>query len=589
MAKRSRKPSRKRQVRRRGKTRRRQAVQARGAVVNLKDQIPGYLFSAGEFAQANGAAYLPALFAEIPEDEILAALPRPRRRKRGPGRPPFPRRAMVRALFARQAYAIPSYAQLEVRLKQDAILKAQCGFDMAKPSPDESSLGNFAQFLGEHVGALQRGQALLVDELGEHLPGLGEHTSWDTAYLPLYVPEPVEEPAACTEDQGADSAPAKSKGPAGEPGDGPSSVTKEEEESRARSSSSRSRAKRKSKSRSKSKSKFKFKSKSQSKSKSTPKKSKEQSPPSPAGLEADWGKKTYESVSPKSVTLTNGETVEGIEVKKSSSWVYGGKMALITDNRWHLPLLTGVDRASRADGPMIPPMYRDLTQQHGWMECAYAMIDKAGDSQEVHEALLEELGIVGIIPLRQFANGEAPAEADQEFAKTVYDRERVTHLHHPQSGEYVEFEPWGYDASRQAVKYVCPCRNLRASGDLAADASCPFMGAQCRARHGDWPFSFWVPMSTNYRYYCPVPRESERWATLYKERTTVERVNSVIKGPLGLGERRLRCLATAACEAVLASVFLCARAMVAVRWGVLDKVGSAVSALEPRPPYRATG
>ena len=112
---------------------------------------------------------------------------------------------------------------------------------------------------------------------------------------------------------------------------------------------------------------------------------------------------------------------------------------------------------------------------------------------------------------------------------------------------------------------MCPCRRLRASGDLAEDASCPFMGAKCAARHGRWPFSFWVPMSTNYRYYCPVPRESKRWAKRYKERTTVECVNSVIKGPLGLGERRLRCLTTAACEAALASVFLCARAMAAVR------------------------
>ena len=171
----------------------------------------------------------------------------------------------------------------------------------------------------------------------------------------------------------------------------------------------------------------------------------------------------------------------------------------------------------------------------------------------------------------------------------MYDRDRVTHLHPPETGEYVEFEPWGYDASREAVKYVCPCRRLRASGELAADARGPFMGAQCRARQGQWPFSFWVPMRTNYRYYCPVPRESPRWAELYKERTTSERVNSVVKGPLGLGKRRLRSLATAACEVALASVFLCARAMVAVRWGRLDKVGSAVSALEPRPAYRATG
>jgi len=217
------------------------------------------------------------------------------------------------------------------------------------------------------------------------------------------------------------------------------------------------------------------------------------------------------------------------------------------------------------------------------------MIDKAGDSAEVHQVLQEELGIVAIIPLREVANHEAPARADQEFAQTVYDRERVTHLHDRKTGQYVEFEFWGYDQSRHALKYVCPCRRLRASGDLAAHARCPFMGAQCPARHGRWPFSFWVNPRTNYRYYCPVPRESKRWAELYKERTTVERVNSVMKGPLGLGERRVRCLATAACEAVLASVFLCARAMVALRWNQPDKVGSAVSALEPRPAYRATG
>ena len=287
--------------------------------------------------------------------------------------------------------------------------------------------------------------------------------------------------------------------------------------------------------------------------------------------------------------MSNGRTVEGIEVKKTSQWVYGGKFALITDNRWHLPLLVEVRRASHSDGPLIVPMYRALTQQHRWMDGEYAMIDKAGDSGEVHRVLLEELGIVGIIPLREIGNREAPAGEDQEFPKTVYDRDRVTHFHHPETGEYVEFEPWGYDASREAVKYVCLCRRLRASGELAQDASCPFMGAQCRARHGQWPFSFWVSMSTNYRYYCPVPRESKRWAEFYKERTTVERVNRVFKGPLGLGERRLRCLATVACEATLASVFLCARAMVAVRWGLLDKVGSAVSALEPRPAYRATG
>ncbi len=69
------KRSKKRKAPRRSKTRRRKATRARVAELNLKDQIPGYLFSAEAFTGANGGAYLPALFAEIPEDAILAALP----------------------------------------------------------------------------------------------------------------------------------------------------------------------------------------------------------------------------------------------------------------------------------------------------------------------------------------------------------------------------------------------------------------------------------------------------------------------------------------------------------------------------------
>ena len=49
--------------------------------------------------------------------------------------------------------------QLEVRLRQDVILKYQCGFDLRKSSPDESTLAKFAQFLGQHLAALQAGHA----------------------------------------------------------------------------------------------------------------------------------------------------------------------------------------------------------------------------------------------------------------------------------------------------------------------------------------------------------------------------------------------------------------------------------------------
>ena len=578
----------------RGKTRRRKQARDRRQAVDLRHQVPGHLFSMGEFHQAQGARYLPALFAAIPEDEILHTLPPARRSQRRRGRRAFPRRAMLRALVARVAYSIGSYRQLEVRLQQDVVLKYECGFELSRPSPDHTTLEKFAQFLGDHVAALDGAHGTLVDELGEHLPGLGERTSWDSSYLALHIPASVSVP----ESEGA-RAGSHAAGEASTLG-APAEAGRAQEGAARQASASREPAKAEGEAASKpTKRRRRKRSRRSGPGRSTsgsrPKPAAARSPsvprhPAPApALTPDWGRKHYEVVSDKQVRLPDGRTVDGIEVKRHSLWIYGGKYHAIVDNRWQLPLRIQTTPASQADCPLIMPMYRDMTDAHRWMECQYAMIDKAGDSEAVHEAFVEELGMVGIIPLREAANQEAPADPTQEFAKTVYDRERVTHLLHPRSGEYVEFEPWGYDQARGAVKYVCPCRRLRQSGELAADARCPFLGAQCGARHGRWPFSFWVPLALNYRYYCAVPRESRRWAKLFKERTTVERLNSVVKGPLGLGDRRLRSLATAACEVALASVFLCARALVAAQWGAWDQVGSAVSLLTPRPGYRAAG
>ena len=574
----------------RGKTRRRKQARDRRQAVNPKDRLPGHLFSLGELHEAKGARYLPALFAAIPEDQIVAALPPGRQFKRGRGRPPYPRRAMLRALVVRFAYRLDSYRELQTRLQQDLLLKYECGFSLSQSTPDHTTLEKFAQFLGDHVAALHGAHGTLVDVLGEHLPGLGERTSWDSSYLALHRPQSAPAPEgqgsgspAPGDEPGARAEGAPAAQGAGQPAPGSDDSAPCPSEAAAQSTPRRGRKQPRRSGRARSK-QGSGRQGTFWRGRGRP----SQPAPDSAGA-PDWGHKQYETVTDKRVNLSDGRTVDGIEVKRQSLWIYGGKYHAIVDNRWHLPLRTHTTPASQADCPMIVPMYRHMTQAHRWMECQYAMVDKAGDSEHVHQAFAEELGLVGIIPLREIPNRQAPAEPTHEFAKTVYDRERVTHMLDPRSGEYVEFEPWGYDEARRAVKYVCPCRRLRRSGELAEDASCPFMGASCQARHGRWPFSFWAPLKLNYRYYCAVPRESQRWAELYKERTTAERVNSVVKGPLGLGDRRLRSLATAACEVALASVFLCARALVAAQWGAWDQVGSAVSPLSPRAGYRAAG
>jgi len=151
------KPSNRRRGPRKGKTRRHKRSRDRREQAQWRAPAPGYLFSLQDFNQAQAGLYLPALLTASPEEEILAQLPPPRRGTRGRGRKPYARRALLRALVARLAWGIKSYDQLAARLEQDVVLKHHCGFEMGRSTPDSSTLEKFAQFLGEHLHALQSG------------------------------------------------------------------------------------------------------------------------------------------------------------------------------------------------------------------------------------------------------------------------------------------------------------------------------------------------------------------------------------------------------------------------------------------------
>ncbi|MFQ5351904.1 MAG: transposase [Candidatus Binatia bacterium] len=514
--------------------------------------------------EARSANYLRELFKAIPEDTILTTLPPSPHELSGKGRPPFPRKAMLRALVARQGLRIPSYAALALRLQQDIVLRHECGFVFGKGSPGEDCLEDFAHLLGTHTEALGCGFDRQVDELSFLLPEFGESTSWDSAHIPLVKPpqQEVEEneaqegnhTAARLDAPSADESATAPPVPLGKE----SGTVSPEASSPDDGNGDGKRAEKQ----------------------STPCSKPEAA--SPRALEGDWGKKTYESVCEKVLELKDGTKVTGIEVKKETNTLFGGKIHLIVDNKYHLPIGIEVTPQSQGDCPMVPFMYREFCKNHPQIEVRYAMADKAADSAEVHQTLVEELGIIPLIPLREAPNREAPATPEYEFPKTVYDRERVTHLIDPRTGKYEEIEPWGYDRSRQAVKYRCPCERMRKEGRLRADERCPFFGAQCGGSRDKFPYSFRVNLRENWRYYCPVPRETDRWSELYKQRTTVERVNALAKGPLQLGDKRLRSLTTATAEAYLACIVLCARAKVAIDWGAPEKVGSAVTEI----PYR---
>ncbi len=70
-----------------------------------------------------------------------------------------------------------------------------------------------------------------------------------------------------------------------------------------------------------------------------------------------------------------------------------------------------------------------------------------------------------------------------------------------------------------------------------------------------------LPIGDDIRRHPPVPRETKKWARLYRLRTAVERVNSRIKDLLGLRKITLRGMGKVTVRALLSLVVMLAAAV----------------------------
>lgn len=89
---------------------------------------------------------------------------------------------------------------------------------------------------------------------------------------------------------------------------------------------------------------------------------------------------------------------------------------------------------------------------------------------------------------------------------------------------------WGRDG--KYLKYRCP----QVVGKAKCTASSP-----CTA--SSYGYVLKLPIDDDPRRHPPVPRETKKWARLYRLRTSIERVNSRLKEHFGLGRVTLRGMA----------------------------------------------
>jgi hypothetical protein len=202
---------------------------------------------------------------------------------------------------------------------------------------------------------------------------------------------------------------------------------------------------------------------------------------------------------------------------------FGYKLHLAVDTKHEVALSWTITNATTADGPTIPSLLEgtDRVLPEGRMErLAY---DKAADDEKIHELLVQR-HVRPIIEIRSMWKDEkdrllpgseqAPTPIYYDEAGTVYcyDMTPKTPIRHPMA--YV-----GYEKDRQCLKYRCPARQH--------NWNCPSERHCSRGRA--WGLTIRVPQAQDLRRFPAVPRATKKFERLYKERTSVERVNARLK------------------------------------------------------------
>ncbi len=194
---------------------------------------------------------------------------------------------------------------------------------------------------------------------------------------------------------------------------------------------------------------------------------------------------------------------------------YGYKVHAVVDVATELPIAWQVHTARDPESPLVPALL-DMVTARGF-EPEYGILDRGYDNQPVYDAC-ESRDIRPIIPLR-----ETPFVKQGKAG--------------PPKCEHGTWTFAGSDAKRGAAKFRCP------TGECS-------------------PASCWVKAD---RLHTLVPRSTERWKTIYRQRGCVERGFGRLKHEWGLLPLRIRRIERVRLHVDLAILAQLASALVAAQ------------------------
>jgi hypothetical protein len=231
--------------------------------------------------------------------------------------------------------------------------------------------------------------------------------------------------------------------------------------------------------------------------------------------DADTGVKTYKGTR-KDVSLWESVT----------SW-FGFKLHLIVDADYDMPIDYTVTRASASDITVGRDMLTELDENRPEIleNADYWLGDRGYDDTLLITTLWNDHGIKPVIDIRD--------QWKTDGARLVHGQVNVSHdykgtvfCHCPVEWQKRPMAYGGFEKDRGTLKYRCPANHY---------------GLDCKGRDRCCISDcIRIPIKSNPRIFTPLARSSYQWKTIYKKRSSVERVNSRLDESFGFEKHFIR-------------------------------------------------
>ncbi len=255
----------------------------------------------------------------------------------------------------------------------------------------------------------------------------------------------------------------------------------------------------------------------------------------PSDRDAQWGAKGAGQHGRPSVSSEDGAAQGGKKRKERDLYYwFGYKLHLLVDAVHELPVSFVVTPANEADTTQMKVLLAKAEVNKPETKPQAVIADKGYDSKENCRLVCEDYHAAPIIPIIEKPGTAMPDICNAKGTPTCCCG--------------LEMVYWGRDGNY--LKYRCP--------QAVGKAKCLSRFPCTASRYG---YVLKLSIAEDPRRHCPVPRETKKWARLYRLRTSVERVNSRVKGLLGLGRITLRGIAKITVRSALSLLVMLAAAV----------------------------